>query len=107
MTDNLFAEELPRAFTAKENAEYFAKLKNGDEGARELLIEHNLRMVSYKVLREFYNVDYDKKELMSIGIIGLIKAVDAFDISRNKRFSTFAGICIETEILMFLRKIKC
>ncbi len=106
MTDDLFVDELPRAFTSKENDEYFEKLKNGDATARELLIEHNIKFVAYRVLKRFYNVDYDKKELMAIGLEGLINAVDLFDVSRKTKFSSFAAVCIDNEILMFLRKIK-
>lgn len=82
------------------------KIKQGDTSAREKLIKHNIRLVLREVCNKFSNVKYDKKDLVSEGIIGLMKAANTFDISKNVEFSTYAIRCIDNEILMFLRKNK-
>lgn len=104
---NLFLDlDVPKALTQEEMANYFARYKNGDLKAREALINGNIRLVFNLVLKTYFNIPYDKDELVAIGLIGLIKAVDSFDISRNLRFSTYASICINNEIKMFMRKGK-
>lgn len=70
------------------------------------MVEHNIRLVLLAVTGRFKSVAYDKKDLVSIGNLGLIKAVETFDKSKNVEFSTYARRCIDNEILMFLRKLK-
>ena len=78
-------------------------LKNGDEQAKTTLIEHNLRLVVY-IARKFENTGVNIEDLISIGAIGLIKAVNTFDPEKNIKLATYASRCIENEILMYLRK---
>lgn len=82
-----------------------SRIEAGDEGARELLIVHNLRLVVY-IARKFENSGVGIEDLISIGTIGLIKAVNTFCPSRNIKLATYASRCIENEILMHLRKIS-
>lgn len=96
--------ELPKPLSKKELFEYFEKMKLGDTTAREEIINHNIRLVRNQVLKKFSNTPYDLKELFSVGMIGLIKSVDTFDISKNSQFSTYSTRCIDNEILMFMRK---
>ena len=81
-----------------------AALENGDESARKLLIEHNLRLVVY-ISKRFENTGINIEDLISIGTIGLIKAVNTFNSAKNIKLATYASRCIENEILMYLRKI--
>ena len=106
--NELFIEgyDLPIALSKKESYELFIKMEQGDELARQKLIEHNVRLVIFEVRKHFSTVEHEKKELVSIGIIGLIKAIDTFDLSKKIEFATYASRCIDNEILMFLRKLK-
>ncbi len=88
---------------AEEEEQYAVAAKNGDAAAREKLIEHNLRLVVY-IAKKFENTSVDTEDLVSIGTIGLIKAVNGFDPEKKIKLATFAGRCIENEILMYLRK---
>lgn len=97
------AETLPAPLEKEEEAKIFARIENGDESAREPLITHNLRLVVY-IARKFENSGAGLEDLISIGTIGLIKAVNTFCPSRNIKLATYASRCIENEILMFLRK---
>ena len=90
----------------KEIYELIDKTNNGDLKAEEKLVLHNIRLVLYQVTHRFNLVKYDKKDLVSIGIIGLIKAVKSYDVTKKIQFSTYAIKCIDNEILMSLRKIK-
>ena len=81
-----------------------AALEEGDEPARKLLIEHNLRLVVY-ISKRFENTGINIEDLISIGTIGLIKAVNTFKSSKNIKLATYASRCIENEILMYLRKV--
>lgn len=84
---------------------YLDKLKNGDKEAKSILIERNLRLVAHIVKKySFPNKDVD--ELISIGTVGLIKAIDSFDSSKGTRLATYASRCIENEILMLFRNNK-
>lgn len=83
----------------------FKEIKNGNMEIRNFVIKNNLRLVS-KISKKFQNTDIEIEELIAIGSIGLIKAVDNYDIDRNIKFATFAARCIENEILMYLRKNK-
>ena len=82
-----------------------AALRQGDETARQLLIEHNLRLVVY-ISKRFENTGINIEDLISIGTIGLIKAVNTFNSGKNIKLATYASRCIENEILMYLRKIN-
>lgn len=97
------AEALPKPLTPEEEEQYVVAAKNGDAAAREKLIEHNLRLVVY-IAKKFENTSVDTEDLVSIGTIGLIKAVNGFDPEKKIKLATFAGRCIENEILMYLRK---
>ena len=81
---------------------YLLKYKEGDLHAKNLLIEHNLRLVAH-VVKKYQGVDEETDDLISIGTIGLIKAITTFDPQKAARLSTYAARCIENEILMFLR----
>lgn len=97
------AQTLPAPLHKKEEEQVLARLRTGDEGAREELIVHNLRLVVY-IARKFENTNVDIEDLVSIGTIGLIKAVNTFCPERNIKLATYASRCIENEILMYLRK---
>lgn len=96
---------LPKPLTRKEEKEAFEKYHSGDMSARDRLIKHNLRLVTH-VAKKYYNNPQDNEDIISIGTIGLIKAVQSFTYDKNTRFSTFASKCIENEILMSFRKQK-
>ena len=96
-------ESLPSPFTPEQECEMLLRLSNGDEGVKDELVEHNLRLVVY-IARRFENTGVDLDDLVSIGAIGLIKAVNSFNQDKNIKLATFASRCIENEILMFLRK---
>ena len=95
---HLEAGSFPRPLTAKEEIETFAALRAGDSTAREKLIRYNLRLVAH-ITKKYYAQPCDQDDLISIGTIGLMKAVDTFDSTRRARFSTYASRCIENAIL--------
>lgn len=97
------ADTLPAPLTREEEVSVFAKLAAGDPHARELLIVHNLRLVVF-IAKKFDTSGVGLEDLISIGTIGLIKAVETFRPDRNIKLATYASRCIENEILMFLRK---
>lgn len=97
------AENLPPPLTKEEEEEVFAKIESGDKSAADTLIIHNLRLVVY-ISRKFENTGIGIEDLVSIGTIGLIKAVNTFCPSKNIKLATYASRCIENEILMYLRK---
>ncbi len=97
------ADTLPPPLTREEETAVFARLSAGDPDARELLIVHNLRLVVY-IARKFESSGVNLEDLISIGTIGLIKAVGTFRSDRNIKLATYASRCIENEILMYLRK---
>jgi len=97
------SQTLPPPLTRQEEAALFQKIAEGDEGAREKLIVHNLRLVVY-IARKFENTGTPTDDLIGIGSIGLIKAVRTFDPEKNTKLATYASRCIENEILMHLRK---
>ena len=99
------AGSFPRALTAKEEAELLERMKQGDRDARKKLIEHNLRLVAH-VTKKYYAASADSDDLISIGTIGLIKAVSTFDGEKGIRLATYASRCIENEILMYFRSAK-
>lgn len=98
-------QSFPPPLSAKKEREYFEKVKEGDMKARELLIEHNLRLVAH-IVKKYYTTAKEPDELMSIGTIGLIKAIDSFDPSNGARFATYASRCLQNEILMHFRQRK-
>lgn len=95
----------PRALTAKEEAHYLELSARGDIEARNVLIEHNLRLVAH-VMKKYYTTASDQEDLVSIGTIGLIKGISTFDHSKGARLATYAARCIENEILMYFRSQK-
>ena len=96
-------EILPAPLKKDEEREIFERIEAGDESAREPLIVHNLRLVVY-IARKFENSGVGIEDLISIGTIGLIKAVNTFRPSKNIKLATYASRCIENEILMYLRR---
>ena len=106
--DELFidANNLPRPLSKNQTYELLDKINDGDKQALEILSKHNVRLVLSEVTRRFKLVEYDKKELVAIGNVGLVNAIKTFDKSKNIEFSTYAVRCIDNQILMFLRKIK-
>jgi RNA polymerase sporulation-specific sigma factor len=97
------SEALPPPLSREEEAYLLSKLPAGDESVRAMLIERNLRLVVY-IARKFENTGLHIEDLVSIGTIGLIKAVNTFDPSKKIKLATYASRCIENEILMFLRR---
>ena len=100
---HLESGSFPRPLTAREELAAFAALRTGDPAAREKLIRHNLRLVAH-IVKKYYALPGDQEDLISIGTIGLMKAVDTFDSTRRARFSTYASRCIENEIRMQFRR---
>ena len=96
-------EVLPSPYTLEEENDMIRRLEDGEEGVKDLLIEHNLRLVVY-IAKRFQNTGVDLDDLVSVGTIGLIKSVSSFSSKKNVKLATFASRCIENEILMFLRK---
>lgn len=96
-------ETLPPPLSKEKELVYLEKHESGDKEAREELIVHNLRLVVY-IAKKFENTGIPIEDLISIGTLGLIKAVNTFRISKNIKLATYASRCIENEILMFLRK---
>ena len=94
---HLESGSFPRPLSAREETEAFSALRAGDPAAREKLIRHNLRLVAH-IVKKYYALPGDQDDLISIGTIGLMKAVDTFDSARRARFSTYASRCIENEI---------
>lgn len=97
-------DALPMPLSPEEEANAMAKLSAGDGNVKSELIEHNLRLVVY-IARKFDNTGVDTEDLVSVGTIGLIKAVNSFAPEKNIKLATYASRCIENEILMYLRRI--
>ena len=97
------SDVLPAPLSAVEEREMLTRMAGHDDGARASLIEHNLRLVVY-IARRFENTGVYIEDLVSIGTIGLIKAVNTFDVEKKIKLATYASRCIENEILMFLRR---
>lgn len=106
--EELFIEsnKIPKPLPKKDLYSYLEQYKQGNLKAREQVIIHNIRLVLNQVSKKFANTPYDKNELVSVGIVGLVKSVDTFDTNKNFEFATYATKCINNEILMFLRKGK-
>lgn len=101
----LHNQVFPHPLTEEEEKEYFAKMGAGSEEARNRLIEHNLRLVAH-VVRKYESSKEEMEDLISIGTIGLIKAIKTYNNERGVRLATYAARCIENEVLMHLRNIK-
>ena len=105
--ENIFyiggSENLPAPLEAEEEAMAIKKLANGDEEAKKLLVEHNLRLVVY-IAKKFENTGIGIEDLISIGTIGLMKSINTFNTEKNIKLATYASRCIENEILMYLRR---
>lgn len=100
-------ESLPRRLTEIEEQKCIDLLyKKGDQKAREVLINHNLRLVAYIIHKHFDNVGIDKDDLFSIGSIGLVKGVDSYRPEKNSKISTYLSVCITNEILLAMRYNK-
>ena len=107
MLNNFYINEfIPYHLTNEELLENFTKLSQGDMKAREKLITHNMRIVIEVVNKNFSTTPYDKEELVSVGLVGLIKSVDAFDINRQVPFYSYAKKCIIKEILAYMKSNK-
>lgn len=100
-SSNLFPEPLK----AEEEKMYLERYKAGDEEARNILIERNLRLVAH-VCKKYNHSNVDNDDLISIGTIGLIKGINSFNMEKGVRLATYVSRCIDNEILMYLRKIK-
>ncbi|AGB41949.1 RNA polymerase sigma-K factor [Halobacteroides halobius DSM 5150] len=95
----------PQPLTAEEEKECLKRIKQGDMEAKNKLIEHNMRLVAH-IVKKYDGARADSEDLISIGSVGLIKAIESFDPDRKTRLATYAARCIENEILMHLRKTK-
>ena len=100
-SSNIFPEPL----TSEEEKMYLTQMKNGDEEARNILIERNLRLVAH-ITKKYSTTNVEQDDLISIGTIGLIKGINSFDPSKSVKLSTYVSRCIDNEILMFLRSNK-
>ena len=99
------AGTFPKPLSKKEEERQIRLLKQGDQNARNTLIEHNLRLVAH-IVKKYYSISSEQDDWVSIGTIGLIKAIDTFNADKNIKLSSYASRCIENEILMYLRSIK-
>jgi len=99
------SNSFPRPLTAEEESDYLKRLDQGDKEARDTLIRRNLRLVAH-IIKKYYATADEQDDLISIGTIGLIKAVDTFSIDKGTRLATYAARCIENEILMYFRNQK-
>ncbi|MBQ1507643.1 MAG: RNA polymerase sporulation sigma factor SigK [Ruminococcus sp.] len=95
----------PKPLSEKEERECLERLKAGDNAARNKLVEHNLRLVAH-IIKKYYGAQGDQDDLVSIGTIGLIKAINTYDPDKKIRLSSYASRCIENEILMYFRSAK-
>ncbi|MFD1435684.1 RNA polymerase sporulation sigma factor SigK [Kroppenstedtia eburnea] len=95
----------PQPLNEKEEEKYLKQMAGGDKEARNILIEHNLRLVAH-IVKKFENTSEDNEDLISIGTIGLIKAIESYQPNKGTKLATYAARCIENEILMHLRSLK-
>ena len=93
----------PKPLSAAEEREYLRRYAQGDQEARDVLIERNLRLVAH-IIKKYYTQSGDQEDLISIGTIGLIKSINTFNPEKNIKLATYASRCIENEILMYLRR---
>lgn len=97
---------LPKPLSVEETNELLKKLQMGDHSAADELAVHYIRLVIWEIKESFSTVDYDKSELVSVGIIGLMKAIMKFDLSKGNVFTSYALKCIHNEVLLFLKSLK-
>ena len=95
----------PKPLSAAEEREYLQRYAQGDQEARDILIQRNLRLVAH-IIKKYYTQSGDQEDLISIGTIGLIKGISSFDPTKGARLATYAARCIENEILMYFRAQK-
>lgn len=95
----------PEPLSPEKEEKYLLKMKEGDKTARNILIEHNLRLVAH-IVKKYNSVHTDNEDLISIGTIGLIKGINTYDSNKNTKLATYAARCVENEILMHLRSTK-
>nr|WP_234998364.1 RNA polymerase sporulation sigma factor SigK [Salirhabdus sp. Marseille-P4669] len=95
----------PQPLSKEEEAKYLQLMQEGDEDARNILIEHNLRLVAH-IVKKYENTREDQEDLISIGTVGLIKGIESYSPDKGTKLATYAARCIENEILMFLRSLK-
>ena len=95
----------PQPLPAKEEQYYLERLKEGDAHARDILVEHNLRLVAY-IVKKYQGSEEEMEDLISIGTIGLIKAITTFNSEKGPRLATYAARCVENELLMYFRAKK-
>ncbi|MBR3767892.1 MAG: RNA polymerase sporulation sigma factor SigK [Clostridia bacterium] len=95
----------PPPLNSKDEKKYLELLSHGDINAKEKLIKHNLRLVAH-IIKKYYSQDAENEELISVGTVGLIKAINTFDHTKGVRLATYASRCIENEILMYFRNQK-
>lgn len=100
---HLESSSFPKPLSARDEIAAFEAMKNGDMAARDKLIRHNLRLVAH-IVKKYYASSTDQEDLLSIGTIGLIKAVNSFDNTKGARFATYAARCIENAILSKRKK---
>ena len=101
VTNNSF----PRPLSEEEEKKYIRQMLRGDESARNILIEHNLRLVAH-IVKKYEGTGYDTEDLISIGSVGLVKAIKTYNPNKGTRLATYAARCIENEILMYFRSAK-
>jgi RNA polymerase sporulation-specific sigma factor len=102
---HLESSSFPKPLSEREEKEAFAQLKEGSAKAIDTLISHNLRLAAH-IAKKYYTTNCSQEDIVSIGTIGLIKAVNSFDPTKGRRFATYAARCIENEILMYFRSGK-
>ena len=95
----------PKPLSASEEKEYLKRCKEGDQEAKSTLILRNMRLVAH-VVKKYQGTDYDMEDLISVGSIGLIKAINTFKADKGSRLATYAAKCVENEVLMLLRAGK-
>ena len=95
----------PKPLSSKDEKKYLLLASQGDIEARNILVEHNLRLVAH-IIKKYYSNQNEQDDLVSIGTIGLIKAINTFDVNKNIKLSSYASRCIENEILMYFRNLK-
>lgn len=95
----------PKPLSVADEKKYLARVAQGDKEARNILVEHNLRLVAH-IVKKYYTGTNDYDDLLSVGVVGLIKAINTFDAAKTRRLSSYASICIQNEILMMFRNNK-
>ncbi|SDI35155.1 RNA polymerase sporulation sigma factor SigK [Natribacillus halophilus] len=98
-------QAFPQPLSKEDEKLYLERMKDGDEHARNMLIEHNLRLVAH-IVKKFENTNEETEDLISIGTIGLIKGIESYSPNKGTKLATYAARCVENEILMYLRSLK-